>query len=105
MTMVGLSLAPIDGIDKVAGRATYAGDLHFPGMAIAKVLRSPVPHARIRRIDATRAQALPGVLAVLTRDNLNVAASSFGAYVRDQEILASQKIRYVGDVVAAVAAV
>ena len=105
MTMVGLSLAPIDGIDKVAGRATYAGDLHFPGMAIAKVLRSPVPHARIRRIDATRAQALPGVLAVLTRDNLNVAASSFGAYVRDQEILASQKVRYVGDVVAAVAAI
>jgi CO/xanthine dehydrogenase Mo-binding subunit len=104
MTAVGLSLVRIDGIDKVAGRAMYAGDLHLPGMAIAKVLRSPVPHARVRRIDATRALALQGVLAVLTRDNLDVAGSSFGAYVRDQEILASEKVRYVGDMVAAVAA-
>ncbi|HEX5605023.1 MAG TPA: xanthine dehydrogenase family protein molybdopterin-binding subunit, partial [Candidatus Binatia bacterium] len=104
MTAVGLSLVRIDGIDKVAGRAMYAGDLHLPGMAIAKVLRSPVPHARVRRIDATRALALQGVLAVLTRDNLDVAGSSFGAYVRDQEILACEKVRYVGDMVAAVAA-
>jgi len=104
MTAVGFNLARIDSIDKVAGRATYAADLRWPGMAIAKVLRSPIPHARLRRIDASKARALPGVLAVLTRDNLNVAASSFGAYVRDQEILASEKVRYVGDMVAAVAA-
>ena len=105
MTTVGLSLARIDGVDKVAGRAIYAGDLHLPGMVVAKVLRSPVPHARVRRIDATRARGLSGVLAVLTRDNLNVAASSFGAYVRDQEVLALEKVRYVGDMVAAVAAI
>jgi len=104
MTAVGRSLPRIDGLDKVAGRAIYAGDLHLPGMTIAKVLRSRVPHARVRRIDATRALALHGVLAVLTRDNLDVVGRSFGAYVRDQEILASEKVRYVGDMVAAVAA-
>jgi CO/xanthine dehydrogenase Mo-binding subunit len=87
----------------VSGQAVYAGDLRLPGMAYAKV-RSPLPHARIRRIDATKARAMPGVLAVLTRDNLNVASNSFGAYVRDQQIIANEKIRYVGDMVAAVAA-
>src|ERR1041384_6962588 len=105
MTAVGRSLARIDGIDKVAGRALYAGDLQLPGMAVAKVLRSPLPHARLRRIDASRALALQGVLAVLTRDNLDVAGRSFGAYVRDQEILVSDKVRYAGDMVAAVAAI
>src|SRR5258707_12389916 len=73
-------------------------------MTYAKVLRSPVPHGRIRRIDASKASALPGVLAGLTRENLNVAANSFGAYVRDQQIIATEKVRYVGDMVAAVAA-
>ncbi|HVO94524.1 MAG TPA: xanthine dehydrogenase family protein molybdopterin-binding subunit [Terriglobales bacterium] len=105
MAAVGINFRRIDGPEKVAGQALYTGDLRLPGMAIAKVLRSPVPHARIRRIDATKARALPGVLAVLSRDNLNVAAKAFGAYVRDQEILATEKVRYVGDMVAAVAAI
>jgi CO/xanthine dehydrogenase Mo-binding subunit len=104
MCPVGLSLRRIDGAEKVAGQAVYAGDLRFPGMAYAKVLRSPVPHARIRQIDSSKARAMSGVLAVLTRDNLNVVSNSFGAYVRDQQILASEKVRYVGDMVAAVAA-
>jgi CO/xanthine dehydrogenase Mo-binding subunit len=104
MSPVGLSLRRIDGAEKVAGQAVYAGDLRLPGMAYAKVLRSPMPHARIRRIDSRKASAMPGVLAVLTRDNLNVVSNSFGAYVRDQQILASEKVRYVGDMVAAVAA-
>jgi CO/xanthine dehydrogenase Mo-binding subunit len=104
MTTVGTNLRRIDGTEKVGGHALYAGDLRFPGMAHAKVLRSPLAHARIRLIDATKAGALPGVLAVLTRDNLNVVANSFGAYVRDQQILATEKVRYAGDMVAAVAA-
>src|SRR5437870_4217360 len=104
MSVVGVSLGRIDGAEKVSGQAVYAGDLRLPGMAYAKVLRSPLPHARICRIDATKARALPGVLAVLTRDNLNVASNSFGAYVRDQQIIANEKVRYVGDMVAAVAA-
>jgi CO/xanthine dehydrogenase Mo-binding subunit len=105
MPAVGTNLKRIDGLEKVSGHALYAGDLRLPGMAYAKVLRSPVPHARIRRIDAARARALPGVLAVLTRDNLHVAANSFGAYVRDQQIIATDKVRYAGDMMAAVAAV
>jgi len=105
MTAVGISIRRIDGTEKVAGQALYTGDLHLPGMAIAKVLRSPVAHARIRGIDATKARAVPGVLAVLTRDNSNVASNAFGAYVRDQQILATERVRYVGDMVAAVAAI
>ena len=105
MSAVGINIRRIDGAEKVAGQAVYAGDLQLPGMAYGKVLRSPLPHARIRRIDPDRAAALPGVLAVLTRDNLNVVSPSFGAYVRDQRILAMDKVRYTGDVIAAVAAV
>src|SRR5437870_643515 len=105
MKAVGISIPRVDGAEKVAGQALYAGDLQLPGMACAKVLRSPLPHARIRRIDSTRAAALAGVVAILTRDNLNVVANSFGAYERDQQILATDKVRYVGDMIAAVAAV
>src|SRR5688572_7769643 len=104
MATVGSNLRRIDGAEKVAGQALYAGDLRLPGMAYAKVLRSPLAHARVRRIDTSKAAALPGVLAVLTRDNLNVVSNSFGAYVRDQQILAMDKVRYAGDMVVAVAA-
>ncbi|HSQ12615.1 MAG TPA: xanthine dehydrogenase family protein molybdopterin-binding subunit [Candidatus Deferrimicrobium sp.] len=104
MFSVGNNVQRIDGHEKVAGKAVYAGDLRLPGMAYGKVLRSPLPHGRIRRIDASMAAALPGVLAVLKRDNLPVAANSFGAYVRDQQIIATDKVRYAGDMVAAVAA-
>src|SRR3954454_16822313 len=104
MFAVGTNLERIDGKDKVSGHALYAGDLRLPGMAYAKVLRSPVPHARITRIDINKALALPGVLAVLSRDTINVASNSFGAYVRDQQIIATDKVRYAGDMVAAVAA-
>ena len=104
MSAVGTSIRRIDGTEKVAGQALYAGDLRLPGMAYARVLRSPLAHARIRRIDATKAAELAGVCAVLTRDNLNVASNAFGAYVRDQQILATVKVRYAGDMVAAVAA-
>lgn len=105
MAAVGVSARRIDGADKVSGYAIYAGDMRLPGMAIAKVLRSPVPHARIRRIDTSRAAAIAGVLAILTRDTIEVASNSFGAYVRDQQIIATDKVRYVGDMIAAVAAV
>src|SRR5262245_15969179 len=104
MSAVGISIRRIDGTEKVAGQAVYAGDLRLPGMAYAKVLRSPLPHARIGRIDCSKAAALRGVVAVVSRDNLNVASNSFGAYLRDQQILATDKVRYVGDMIAAVAA-
>jgi CO/xanthine dehydrogenase Mo-binding subunit len=104
MFAVGINVQRIDGVEKVSGRAIYAGDLRLPGMAYAKVLRSPLAHAEIRRIDASKAAGFPGVLAVLTRENLAVASNAFGAYVRDQQIIATDKVRYAGDMVAAVAA-
>ena len=94
----------VDGPEKVIGKAMYTGDLRFPGMAHAKVLRSPLPHARIRRIDGRKAESMPGVVAVLTRENLNLASPYYGAYIKDQPVVASDKVRYAGDVVAAVAA-
>ncbi len=101
---VGQSIPRIDGREKVTGRAVYASDLKLPNMVHAKILRSSYAHARILRIDAARAQAMPGVFAVLTRDNLMSAAPCYGTYIKDQPIVALEKVRYIGDVVAAVAA-
>lgn len=101
---IGQNLRRVDAQEKVTGTAVYAGDLKPPGMAYGKVLRSPVPHARIRRIDPRTAESIPGVLAVLTRENLKVAFPHHGSYVKDQPVVALDKVRYAGDIVAAVAA-
>src|ERR671924_1664683 len=105
MQVIGTNVRRVDGVEKVSGQGLYAGDLRLPGTCYAKVLRSALPHARIRRIEAGKAAVLPGIVALLTRDNLNVAANSFGVYVKDQQILATDKVRYAGDMVAAVAAI
>ena len=68
---VGRSIPRVDGVEKVTGAAKFTGDLDIPGMLEAKVLRSPLAHARVESIDARKAQALAGVIAVLTRDDLN----------------------------------
>ncbi|MBM4261993.1 MAG: 2Fe-2S iron-sulfur cluster binding domain-containing protein [Deltaproteobacteria bacterium] len=94
----------LDGAEKVRGAPIYTADLQRPGMLYAKILRSPLPHAVIRRIDAKAAEQLPGVVAVLTRDDLKDINPYFGPLVKDQAILAMQKVRYEGDPVAAVAA-
>ena len=101
---VGENIPRIDGTEKVTGRALYASDIRLPGMAHAKILRSVVPHARLRRIDPSKAASIPGVLAVLTRDNLQIDAPYYGTYIKDQPVVALDKVRYVGDIVAAVAA-
>ena len=64
---VGTRPARPDGVDKVTGRARYGADISAPGMLWAKVLRSPHPHARMRTIDTSKAEALAGVKAVITR--------------------------------------
>ena len=104
-TAIGQSIPRIDGRDKVTGAAIYAGDLSLPGMLCGKVLRSPLPHATIRHIATRRAETMAGVFAVLTRDNLNVIETHFGPYVKDQPVVALDKVRYAGDIVAAVAAI
>jgi len=101
-----------DGVDKVTGRAVYGADVKLPRMAHAKILRSPHAHARILSIDTARAEAVPGVLAVITARDLPeasgvVEAGEGGAVnMRDasHNILAHGKVLYQGHAVAAVAA-
>jgi CO/xanthine dehydrogenase Mo-binding subunit len=98
----------IDARERVTGRVPYAIDIAVPGMLHARLLRSTVPHARIRSIDVTRARVVPGVVAVVT--GADVAARGdlqpyYGPVFRDQPVLAMEKVRYVGEPVAAVAAV
>jgi CO/xanthine dehydrogenase Mo-binding subunit len=88
---------------KVTGKAVYGIDLDLPGMLHGKILRSPFPHARIKRVDASVAEAMPGVRAVLTGAGLE--QRPFGIAVKDELPLAVDTVRYVGDEVAAVAAV
>jgi CO/xanthine dehydrogenase Mo-binding subunit len=92
-----------DGLDKVIGRAKFGADLTAPGMLIGKVLRSPHPHARIRAIDASRALALPGVKAVVTRDDFKESEPELRDVLRN--VMAREKALYEGHAVAAVAAV
>ncbi len=95
----------IDGRQKVRGAVRFTTDFSLPGMAHAKVLRSPQPHARIRSIDKRRALQLPGVLAVVTgADTSTMVDPFYGVGIRDQPVLAIDKVRYVGDMVAAVVA-
>ena len=98
----------LDANLRVRGRVPYTIDLTVPGMLHAKLLRSPHAHARIVAVDAARARALPGVHAVLTGPDLARRDDIFpyyGPIFRDQGVLAIDKVRFVGDPVAAVAAV
>jgi CO/xanthine dehydrogenase Mo-binding subunit len=101
--VVGRPEGRLDGEDKVTGKAIYTVDVELPGMAHGKILRSPYPHARLLRVDGSKAEKLPGVYAVITRDDQR-PLGMFGAAYKDQTIVAVDKVRYVGDPVAAVAA-
>jgi CO/xanthine dehydrogenase Mo-binding subunit len=101
---VGVNCPRIDGVEKVTGAAKFTGDLDFPGLLEAKVLRSQMPHAEIVSIDASKAQALPGVVAVLTRDDLKDIDPYYGNCLRDRAIVAIDRVRFVGEPVAVVAA-
>ena len=101
--VVGKPHPRLDGPDTVTGRATYTVDVVLPSMLQAKLFRSSVPHAKIQRLDVSRARALTGVAAVLTAGD--VPRKRFGFTVQDEELFAGEKLRYVGDVIAGVAAV
>jgi CO/xanthine dehydrogenase Mo-binding subunit len=105
VTTIGRSVARRDAIDKVTGRARYTADLVVPGALAGAILRSPHPHARLRAVDARAAAAAPGVVAVLTREDLRDVDPRFGQAVRDQPVLALDRVRFEGEPVAAVAAV
>jgi CO/xanthine dehydrogenase Mo-binding subunit len=104
---IGKTYRRLDYETKVTGRAQYLSDMSVPGMCHGKILRSPYPHARIKSIDATKALKVPGVVAVLTRDDIlhdEGIEPFYGPVFKDQTIVAVDKVRHVGDPVAAVAA-
>ena len=104
---IGKTFRRLDYATKVTGRAQYLADMSVPGMLHGKILRSPYPHARITRIDGSKALKVPGVMAVLTRDDIlhdEGIEPFYGPVFKDQTIVAVEKVRHVGDPVAAVAA-
>ena len=103
-TVVGTSAHRVDGVEKVTGKAIYTSDIQLPGMAHARILRSPVAHAKLAKVDASKARELPGVITTLTRDDIQIFNFKYGATYKDQSIVAVDKVRYVGDPVAAVLA-
>ncbi len=101
--VIGQPIPRSDGAEKVTGAARYTADVQLPGTLRAKVLRSPLPYARIILIDTTQARELPGVHAVLT--GADVRGVLYGKVYRDATVLAQERVRFIGEPVAAVAAV
>jgi len=95
----------LDFIDKVTGRAEFVSDVTVPGMLHGKILRSTIPHGRITRLDASAAMAIPGVVAVLTGADVAGLNAHWGLYLKDRPLIAVDRVRYVGEPVAMVAAV
>src|SRR5438874_7927549 len=103
-SIIGKPVAMVDAAEKTTGAGKYTDDLSLPGMLIGKILHSPHPHARIKRIDTSRAQKLNDVIAVVVGAD---ARNPYGILPvgHDEHALALDKVRYVGDNVACVAAV
>lgn len=106
-TLIGKEIPRIGSVDKALGLARYAADMKLPGMLYASVIRSPHPHARILSIDTSKAAKLPGVKAIVTGIADTPRGKLFGIipHTRDHCLLPYDKVRYMGEEVAAVAAV
>lgn len=102
---IGKRVPRIDGRMKVTGEARYAADYEMPGMLWCKMARSPHPHAKIIDIDTSRAEKLPGVKGVLTAEDFGGWKWGWMPKTRDESPLAMEKVRYLGEAVAAVAAI
>lgn len=102
MKSVGTSVRRVDGLGKVTGTTRFTDDLKFPNMLFAKCKRSPYPHAKIIKIDTSQAAALAGVKAIITGQDVPIKV---GLYLEDKTFLAVDKVRFVGEPVAAVAAI
>src|SRR5512135_2484355 len=102
LTVVGKPLNRRDAAEKVTGQAKYAGDIKLPGMLYGKTLHCPHPRARIKKIDASKAEALPGVRAVLTKENTPKGWRT--TWYRVPQLAFPESITYEGMEVAAVAA-
>ena len=104
LALIGTPMRKIEGLDKSTGRAIYTDDIVLPGMLHGKILRSPYPHARIVSIDVSEAKKLEGVHAVITGADI---PTKYGIipWTADEYPLCTDRVRYIGDGVAAVAAV
>ncbi len=100
--VVGRPTPRVEGEEKVTGEAIYSADVALPDILWGKILRSPIPYGRIKRIDVSRAAQVPGVKSVITGQD--VAGLLIGRQIYDTPILANDVVRFVGDKVAAVAA-
>jgi CO/xanthine dehydrogenase Mo-binding subunit len=104
---IGKTFRRLDYESKVSGKAQYLADMQVPGMCHGRILRSPLPHARIKQLETSRALKVPGVVAIITRDDIlhdEGIEPYYGPVFKDQTIVAVEKVRHVGDPVAAVAA-
>ena len=99
--VVGQGVARVDGVDKVTGRTQYSADLHIEGMLHAQVLRAAHPHAQLLNVNTVEAEQSPGVAVVLTSKDIP-GRNRFGVIRKDQPVFAEDKVRYLGEVVAAV---
>src|SRR5215470_7469873 len=99
---VGKPIPRVEGAEKVSGRTPYAADVEIPNGLWAKLLRSSLPHARILKVDTSKATKLPGVRAVIT--SVDIPPVLTGLRMKDMPLLARDRVRYVGEPVAAVAA-
>ena len=99
---VNKAVPRIEGADKVSGKTRYAADIEFPAALTARILRSPLPHARIVAVDSSKAQKLRGVRAVIC--GADIGPVYVGLRMKDMPLLATERVRYVGEPVAAVAA-
>src|SRR3990172_3659704 len=99
---VGRSVPRLDGAEKVSGRTRYAADIDVPDALWARLLRSPLPHARVLGVDTSKAAQLAGVRAVISGTDIPPVLT--GLRMKDMPVLARERVRYVGEPVAAVAA-
>jgi CO/xanthine dehydrogenase Mo-binding subunit len=104
LKVVGTTPVKHDGVDKVTGRAKFGADLFLPGMLVGKILRSPHPHAILKSINTSKARALPGVKAVVTRDDFPEQAQGTPMGDLSRNVMAREKVLYEGHALAAVAA-
>ncbi|MDD3534394.1 MAG: molybdopterin-dependent oxidoreductase, partial [Candidatus Cloacimonetes bacterium] len=103
--VIGENIIRVDGREKVTGQAIYVSDMKLPHMLYGKTLRSPLPHARIINIDISKALKLPGVKAVITGRDIPNVKFGIAPSLADKRVLALEKVRFIGDEVAAVAAI
>jgi CO/xanthine dehydrogenase Mo-binding subunit len=104
-SLIGTNMKRVDAIDKATGQSRYTADLILPRMLYGKVLRSSLPHAKILHIDTSRAAKLPGVKAVVTGHDSSDERWGVFRYTQDQRFLPVDRVRYIGEEVAAVAAI